>query len=135
METGIMNRMCPSVTRDQKLVTLILFFAVLIQVYAQTQVTFQYLYDDRNQLSKVVDSTGIVIEYIYDPVGNILEVKRSTLASPGALSIFSFTPQQAGPGTTLTIQGQGFSTTPSANTVRINGIIATVLSATANTVV
>src|SRR5207245_2520855 len=45
------------------------------------------------------------------------------------------TPLQAGPGTTLTIQGQGFSTTPSANTVRINGIVATVLSATANTLV
>src|SRR5207247_8612963 len=69
------------------------------------------------------------------PPGSSLEVTRSTLSSPGALSVFSFTPQQAGPGTMLTIQGQGFSATPSANTVRINGIVATVLSATANTLV
>lgn len=88
-----------------------------------------YHYDDRGQLAKVVDSTGIVLEYVYDPVGNILEVRRSNVA-PGTLSIYSFTPQKAAPGTILTIQGQGFSTTPAANIVRINGISATVTSAT-----
>ena len=102
---------------------------------AGQNVTFQYYYDDRKQLAKVVDSTGIIIEYVYDPVGNILEVKRATLANPTGLAVFSFTPQQAGQGTTLTIQGQGFSTTPSANTVRINGVLTTVLSATANALV
>jgi YD repeat-containing protein len=97
---------------------------------AQAPITFQYVYDDLGQLIKVVDSTGIVIEYVYDSVGNTLQIKRSTLATPGALTIFSFTPQQAVPLSTITIQGQGFSTTPSANTVLINGVIAMVLSAT-----
>ena len=96
--------------------------------------TFQYLYDDIGQLTKVVDSTGIVIEYIYDAVGNMLEVRRSAIA-PGTLAIFSFAPPQAGPLATVTIQGLGFSPTPSANVVRFNGALATVLSATTNSLV
>src|SRR5687767_1035878 len=66
---------------------------------AQSAITFRYFYDDAGQLRKVVDSTGVVIEYVYDPVGNILEVRRST-STPGTLSIFSFTPGQ-GPPLTL----------------------------------
>lgn len=102
---------------------------------AQVPVTFQYFYDDTGQLIKVVDSTGVTIEYVYDPVGNMLETRRSLLPSPGALSIFSFSPQQGGPFTLLTIQGQGFSTTPAANIVRFNGVAGTVISATANILV
>jgi len=104
--------------------TLTLLAAVCSLLLAQQPITFQYFYDDRNQLAKVVDSTGIVIEYIYDGVGNILEVKRSTLSSPGATSVFNFTPQQGGPSTVVTIQGQGFGTSP---VVRFNGVPATVL--------
>jgi YD repeat-containing protein len=98
---------------------------------AQQSVAFQYFYDDLGQLTKVVDSTGVVIEYVYDAVGNILRINRSTLSSPGALTVFSFTPQQAGPLSTVAIQGQGFSTAASANTVLFNGVAAIVLSATA----
>src|ERR1044072_7931644 len=89
--------------------------------HAQTPITFQYFYDDTGQLIKVVDSTGIVIEYVYDEVGNMLQVKRSN-TTPGPLVIFSFTPQQGGPPTTIAISGQGFSPTPSLNTVRFNGV-------------
>jgi YD repeat-containing protein len=91
--------------------------------------TFRYFYDDAGQLIKVVDSSGVLIEYIYDAVGNMLEVRRSTLG-PGALSIFSFSPQRAGPLTLVTVVGQGFSSNPSLNIVRFNGVIATVISAT-----
>jgi YD repeat-containing protein len=101
---------------------------------AQTPVTFQYFYDDLGQLTRVVDSTGIVVEYVYDPVGNILQVKR-TAGTPGALSIFSFAPSQGGPLTTVTIRGQGFSATSSANSVLFNGVPATVLSANGTTLV
>lgn len=95
----------------------------------QQPITFRYFYDDTGQLIKVVDSTGVVIEYVYDAVGNMLEVKRSTVA-PAGLSIFSFTPAQGGPLTTVTVYGQGFSPTPALNTVRIGGVAATVVSAT-----
>lgn len=101
---------------------------------AQQPISFQYFYDDLNQLAKVVDSTGVVIQYVYDPVGNIQQIVRSSVAA-GALTIFNFTPQTAPTGGTITIQGQGFSTTPSANVVTINGVAATVLSASATTLV
>jgi YD repeat-containing protein len=103
-------------------------------VLGQGPITFQYFYDDLNQLTKVVDSTGGAIEYVYDSVGNILQIKRS-IVTPGALSIFNFTPQQGGQLTTVTISGQGFSTTPSLNTVLFNGVAGVVLSATSTTLV
>lgn len=96
--------------------------------FAQSTITYQYFYDDLGQLVKVVDSTGNVIEYVYDAVGNLLQIKRSTIASP--LAIFNFTPQKGGIGATVTVQGQGFISTPSGNTVLFNGIAATVISAT-----
>lgn len=103
-------------------------------LYAQAPITFQYFYDDTGQLIKAVDSTGVVIEYVYDAVGNMLQIKRSTVGA-GALTIFNFTPQQGGPFATVTILGQGFSTTASANTVLFNGVAGTVLSATSTTLV
>jgi YD repeat-containing protein len=103
-------------------------------VLAQQPVTYQYFYDDLNQLATVVDSTGTVIQYIYDSVGNIQQINRSTIAA-GALTIFLATPQNVTIGGTLTIQGQGFSTTPSLNTVTIGGVAVTVISATTTTLV
>jgi len=100
-----------------------------VTLSAQSPITFRYFYDDTGQLTKVVDSTGVVIEYLYDPVGNMVEIKRSAVA-PGALTIFSFSPQQGGPLTSVTISGHGFSPTPAQNTVRFNGVSATVISAT-----
>src|ERR1039458_3516842 len=101
-------------------------------VRAQQPVTFQYFYDDLNQLVKVVDSTGVVIQYVYDPVGNITQINRSSIA-PGALTIFNFTPQDVVAAGTVTIQGQGFTTTASNDIVTVNGVAAQVVSASANT--
>jgi YD repeat-containing protein len=109
-------------------------FVVAWVVRAQGPITFQYFYDDLNQLTKVVDSTGAVVQYAYDPAGNITQITRSTVV-PGQLSIFNFTPLQGGPLTTVTIQGQGFSPTPSANSVFFNGIAAAVVSAAATELV
>ena len=98
---------------------------------AQTPITFQYFYDETGQLTRVVDSTGVVIEYVYDAVGNMLEIKRFSVPG-GQLTIFSLTPQQGRVGSTVMIQGQGFSTTLAENGVRFNGTPAGVISATAN---
>ena len=95
---------------------------------AQGPIGFQYFYDDLNQLVKVIDSTGVVIDYSYDAVGNITQIQRSTLPA-GALSIFNFTPQQGGPGTSVTILGQGFNSAPALNVVKFNGSVAQILSA------
>ena len=45
-------------------------------LFAQVPTSFQYFYDDNGQLIKAVDSAGIVIEYVYDEVGNMLQIKR-----------------------------------------------------------
>jgi len=107
-------------------------FLVLIAVsgaLAQQPIAFQYFYDDVNQLVKVVDSTGVVVQYVYDSVGNILQINRSSTAA-GTLAIFNVTPTTVVTGGTITIQGQGFSTTPSLNIVTIGGVAVTVVSAT-----
>jgi hypothetical protein len=46
-------------------------------LFAQQPITFQYFYDDLNQLVRVVDSTGISIEY--DLVGPILDVNNTAV--------------------------------------------------------
>ena len=110
---------------------IMLSLAACATVQAQSPIAFNYVYDEIGQLVKVVDSTGIVIEYVYDEVGNMLEIKRSTLPNPGALSIFGFTPQLAGPLSVITIQGQGFGSTPALNNVTVGGVPARVLTASA----
>src|SRR5205809_885182 len=121
--------------RTTPLIRIVMLAAVCLMgtnvLQAQAPITFNYFYDDLGQLKKVVDSTGATIDYVYDPVGNILQVNRNTVP-PGTLAIFNFTPQQGGPFTTVTIQGQGFSTTPAANTVLFNGTPAKVVRATAS---
>lgn len=97
-------------------------------VLAQAPITFRYFYDDSGQLTRVVDSSGVSIEYIYDAAGNILEVRRSFVA-PGSLAILNFTPQSGGIGARVTIEGQGFGGMAAANTVRFNGTLASVSSA------
>ena len=122
---------CETKRPRRQIARIFLLIALARTLSAQQPITFQYVYDDLNQLAKVVDSTGVVVSYVYDPVGNILQVSRSAIV-PGQLSIFSFTPQQGGVLSTVTIEGQGFSPIPTANTVLFNGAPATVISATAN---
>ena len=114
--------------------TALALFLLCSLVRAQGPVTFQYIYDDLNQLIKVIDSAGVVIQYVYDPVGNILQINRSTV-TPGTLAIFNVTPSQAPSGTTVTIQGQGFSINPALNVVTIGGLTVMVVSATSTTLV
>src|SRR5579864_5013901 len=95
----------------------------------------QYFYDDLGRLVRVVDQSGNVATYTYDSVGNILKISRTTIASPTALTMLNFTPSQGGVGTSVTIQGQAFNPTASLNTVSFNGTSATVVAATATTLV
>jgi large repetitive protein len=101
---------------------------------AQSNSVIQYFYDDLGRLSRVIDKNGNVATYSYDAVGNLLNIARTTLA-PNTLSILNFTPQRGGIGTTVTIQGQGFSAVPTQNAVSFNGAPAAVVSATISTLV
>ncbi len=108
---------------------MVLVFAAGLALFGQPN-AIRYFYDDNSQLFRALDSAGTLVEYVYDPVGNILEIKRSTVA-PTALSILNVTPQYAKPGATIRIYGQNFSPAVAGNVVRLNGIAATVLSASA----
>lgn len=64
-----------------------------------------------------------VIQYTYDPAGNITNITRQ---STGGLAITSFNPTSGSIGTAVTIYGTGFSATPANNAVTFNGTAATV---------
>jgi YD repeat-containing protein len=110
----------------------LLLLSLLGLALAQQSPGIRYVYDDLNRLIKVIDPAGEVAEYVYDAVGNILEIRRSTLAE---LAIIDFTPSRGAVETVVTIQGQGFSPTPSQNVVTFDGTTAAVHSATSTELV
>ena len=103
----------------------------ILPARAATPITYQYIYDSAGQLSDVIDSTGVIVQYVYDAGGNVVQINRSTAS--GSLSVLSFNPASGTPGSSVTLVGTGFSTTPGNNAVTFNGVTATVTSATPNT--
>jgi YD repeat-containing protein len=97
---------------------------------SQSGGAIRYYYDDAGRLSKVVDQNGNVATYSYDAVGNLLGITRVSI---GSLAILNFVPQSGPVNQAVTIQGQGFSTTASANSVSFNGVLTPVSSATSTT--
>jgi YD repeat-containing protein len=89
----------------------------------------QYVYDWGGRLIQVVAPDGSSAQYNYDPAGNLLAI---TPLSASTAALVGFSNPSALPGSTITLYGNGFSTTPSANTVLFNGVAATVVSSTAN---
>lgn len=86
-----------------------------------------YVYDELGRLISVTDSSGDTAVYQYDSVGNILSISRYASSQ---VSIVSFTPRTGYVGASVVINGTGFSTTASQNTVQFNGVAATVILAT-----
>lgn len=91
-----------------------------------------YDYDALGRLSGVVDPATNSVTYTRDAVGNVVSIvsQSSTL-----VSIINFAPVTGMIGDNVTINGTGFSTTASQNTVSFNGIVATVVSATATQII
>lgn len=95
----------------------------------------QYFYDELGRLVGVVDSTGNTAVYVYDEVGNLLAIQRFTTGATG-IGIFLIAPNKALVGTNVEIKGFGFiASPPSANQVAFNGTSASVVSATATSIV
>ena len=82
----------------------------------------------------MVDRNGNIATYVYDGVGNLISITRST-ASSGTLAIFNVIPLQGEVGQQVAIQGQGFSTTAANNAISFNGVAAIVTSATSTNLV
>ncbi|MET3109286.1 YD repeat-containing protein [Oxalobacteraceae bacterium GrIS 1.18] len=87
-----------------------------------------YVYDELDRLIQVIATNGSSTQYTYDAAGNIAAVKSDTVTT---LAIASFYPSSANTGGQVTIYGSGFSTTATSNTVKFNGVSATVSAATA----
>jgi len=103
-------------------------------LFAQSPTSYRYFYDDANEVYRVLDSTGTLIEYTYDLTGNITNVSRSSLPA-NQLSILNVVPSNAIGGTMMTILGQNFSSVASGDIVMIGGVAATVISASATKLV
>src|SRR6266446_8920637 len=114
--------------RKRALTGLVLFLlGFASSLWAQSGASIQYAYDALGRLTTVVDPSGNTATYNYDAVGNLLSITRST-TSPSGLAVFSFSPAQGSVGQTVTIQGQNFGATPSANTVHFNAITSEITS-------
>jgi len=94
----------------------------------------QYFYDSLGRLVGVVDGTGNVAVYNYDAVGNLLSIQRFTTGATG-IGVFLIAPNKALVGANVEIKGFGFTSPPSSNQVKFNGTTATVVSATATSIV
>jgi YD repeat-containing protein len=86
-----------------------------------------YIYDALGRLRAVIDPSSDTAVYNYDAVGNLLSIGRQ---SSSTVAVIEFSPKSGPVGTTVTIQGTGFSATASENTVAFNGASATITSAT-----
>jgi RHS repeat-associated protein len=89
-----------------------------------------YAYDEAGRLRAVIDPSAGAAVYSYDAVGNLVSISRQ---SATATSIIEFDPDSGPVGSSVTIYGTGFSSTPSQDSVSFNGVAATVTSASATT--
>ncbi|MBM3226479.1 MAG: hypothetical protein FJZ47_22165, partial [Candidatus Tectomicrobia bacterium] len=112
--------------------TLAWYAGLLLLCASPVRAEVRYVYDEVGRLIQVTNPAGESAYYHYDAAGNLLSITRSTV---GELAIAEVTPDQGVVGTRVTIAGAGFSTAVSANRVTFNGVSATVLSATATTLV
>jgi YD repeat-containing protein len=92
----------------------------------------EYVYDENGRLVGVYAPNGDSAQYVYDGAGNITQINRITA---GSLAIIEFQPRSGPVGSQVTIWGSGFSATPGLNTVTINGVAASVVSAATNKLV
>lgn len=109
-------------------------FIVAVALVAASPVwgaVYNFAYDEVGRLTGVVDDTGNMATYTYDAAGNITAIGRGS----AAVSVMSFAPGSGSAGTSVTISGTGFSATASQNTVKFNGVVAAINSASANQLV
>lgn len=123
---------CSSLMRQMKrLGTYILAALILAGPFAPEGLaaSAQNVYDSAGRLVQVIQSNGASAVYNYDAAGNLLSIDRITATT---LAITSFGPARGTSGTTVTVWGSGFSTTPASNTVTVNGTSASVTASTKN---
>ncbi len=118
--------------RSNRFHLFILAVFIVVSSASSARAQMSYVYDELGRVIAVTDPSGDTVRYTYDAVGNVLSISR---ASSATLSFISFNPKSGPIGTTVTIFGTAFSTTPANNTVTFNGQAATVTSSTATQIV
>lgn len=104
-------------TSGTKAVARLLAFLALFASLCAPALAARYTYDELGRLKTVtVDSE--TAEYVYDAVGNLLEVKRY---AGNTLALTSFAPLAGPAGTTVTVHGHGFDATA---IVKFNSVLA-----------
>ncbi|HEX6602193.1 MAG TPA: IPT/TIG domain-containing protein, partial [Solirubrobacterales bacterium] len=88
---------------------------------------FRFVHDEDGRLQAAIDPEGDTAVYDWDAAGNLLSISRHDSAE---LSLLRLSPPRGDVGTAVTIEGTGFSATPASNTVKFNGVAATVEAAT-----
>lgn len=106
---------------------------LIIQLAALAQgTTTQYVYDDSGRLAAVIAPSGETSVYQYDAAGNLTAISRQN--TPVTI-ISGFNPNFGPVGTEVTIDGTGFNSSPSQNTVKFNGTPASIISSTPTQIV
>jgi len=109
---------------------LALWLAVLVMALFATQIkATQYVYDANGRLVAVTDESGETARYVYDVMGNIIRIERIQASE---LRVFAVTPTHGTVDTPVSIRGKGFAGVAANDTVKFNGVPATVTSATAS---
>ncbi len=114
-------------TQTQTGVAVVSGATTTINLSLSSQPVITYVYDELGRLVGAVDSLSDAAVYSYDAVGNLVSISRNSAAQ---VSIIRFAPESGPVGTTVTIDGTGFSTNTGQNTVNFNGVPAVVTSAT-----
>jgi RHS repeat-associated protein len=91
-----------------------------------------FVHDADGRLRAVVDPVNGAAIYSYDAAGNITTIGRQSATT---VSVLEFFPTKGPVGSSVSIYGTGFSSTASQNTVKFNGMVATVSSATSTRIV
>jgi YD repeat-containing protein len=112
----------------------ILIVSLVLNTESLRADTAQYYYDELGRLIGVVDGQNNAAVYQYDAVGNLLKIDRFTTTG-GNVGIFLIAPGSSIVNKNVEIRGFGFTSPPSSNQVQFNGTTATVVSATATSII
>jgi YD repeat-containing protein len=108
----------------RSLFTTCLITLLLVSTCAALATT--YIYDPNGRLAVVTNDAGESARYRYDELGNLVAIERLAVDD---LAVFGFSPGRGAAGVAVRISGQGFSPTAGQNTVRFNGTVASVSTA------
>jgi YD repeat-containing protein len=90
------------------------------------QSSYEFVHDELGRLVAIIDPAGETATYTYDAAGNVLSITRT---SSSQVSVIEFTPNSGPIGAQVTIFGTAFGATPAQNTVKFNGVTASIISA------